>query len=167
MEFTDFEVATSVTRESCRVQAKARRSHHVREIIVVLAGLALAAGILFAIRSPRAELLAIATVIAAVYACLAVPMTAERLYASRNIAVNSILISFGEADFRVITSVEETRFEYGRVTRLEESAGYMILSLRHHTPLVFRKDEVLGGRGDALKAHLEGKTGCAFRSFGR
>lgn len=165
MEFTGFEVGTSVTRESCRAQAAARLSHHLREIVVLLAGLALATGILFAIRSPKAGVLAIVTAVAAAYACLAVPMTAARLYASRNIAVNSILIAFGEEDFRVITSVEETRFEYGRVTRLEENSGYMILSLRHHTPLVFRKDEVLGGRGDALKAHLEGKTGCAFRSF--
>lgn len=165
MELTGFEVATSVTRESCRAQALARRSHHVREIAVVLAGLALATVILLAIRSPKAEVLAILTAVAAAYALLAVPLTAERLYASRNIAVNSILIAFGDDDFRVITSVEETRFEYGRITRMEENSVYMILSLRHHTPLVFRKDEVLGGRGDALKAYLEGKTGCAFRSF--
>lgn len=167
MDPTVFEVGTSVTRESCLAQALARRSHHVREIIILLAVLALATGILFAIRAPEASWLASATVIAAVYACTAVPLTAARLYASRNIAVNSILISFSEEDFRVITSVEETRFGYDRVTRLEEISGHWILSLRHHTPLVFRKDEVLGGRGEALKAHLEGKTGCAFRSIRR
>lgn len=167
MEFTGFEVGTSVTRESCRAQALAKRAHHVREIWVLLAALALGTGILYAIRSPEAPWLAGVTAAAAIYACLAVQMTAARLYASRNIAVNSILISFGEADFRVITSVEETRFEYGRVTCLEEISGHWILSLRHHTPLVFRKDEVLGGRAEALRAHLEGKTGCAFRSIRR
>lgn len=165
MEFTGFEVGTSVTKESCRAQASARLSHHVREIIVVLSALALGTGILFAIRAPEAGVLAALTAAAAIYACLTVPMTAARLYASRNEAVNSILIGFGEEDFRVITSVEETRFEYGRITRLEENSGYVIVSLSHHTPLVFRKDEVLGGRGDELKAHLEGKTGRAFRSF--
>lgn len=165
MEFTDFEVGTSVTKEGCRALAAARLSHHVREIAVVLAGLALGTGILFAIHSPKAGALAILTVIAAVYACLAVPMTAARLYASRNESVNSILIAFGAEDFRVITSVEETRFGYDRITRLEENSEYVILSLRHHTPLVFRQDEVLGGRGGALKVHLEGKTGRAFRSF--
>lgn len=165
MEFTGFEVGTSVTRESCRAQAVARRSHHVREIIVLLSGLALGTGILFAIRSPKAGALAVVTAVAAAYACLAVPMTAARLYASRNEAVNSILIAFGGEDFRVITSVEETRFEYARITRLEENSTYMILYLKHHTPLVFRKDEVLGGQAGALRAHLEGKTGGAFRSF--
>lgn len=165
MEDTFFEVCTSVTREGCRAQAAARLYHHVREIYVVLAGLALGAGILYAIRSPRAGLLVILLAAAAVYALLAVPLTAARLYASRNEAVNSILIAFGGEDFRVITSVEETRFEYARITRLEENSAYMILYLKHHTPLVFRKDEVLGGQAGALRAHLEGKTGGAFRSF--
>lgn len=165
MEFTDFEVGTSITREGCRAQAAARLSHHTHEICVVLTGLALAAGILFAIHSPKASVMAGLTLLAAAYASLVVPITAARLYASRNESVNSILIVFGQENICVTTSVEKTRLEYDQIKHLEENSEFMILSLCHHTPLVFRKDEVLGGQVDALKAHLEGKTGFAFRSF--
>lgn len=165
MEFTDFEVGTSVTRAGCRAQAVARLTHHAHEICVVLAGLALATVVLFAIHSPKTGVLAILTVAAAAYAALVVPVTAARLYASRNASVNSILIIFGQEDIQVLTHVEKTRLEYDQITHLEENSEYMILSLRRHTPLVFRKDEVLSGRNAALKAYLEERTGRAFRSF--
>lgn len=165
MEFADFEVGTTVTRQGCRAQAAAQLSHHMREICVVLAGLALATGILFAIHSPKAGVLACLTLLAAAYALLVVPVTAARLYASRNGSVNSILVVFGQKSIQVLTHVEKTRLEYDQITHLEENSEYMILSLRSHTPLVFRRDEVLGGRTDALKAYLEEKTGRAFRSF--
>ena len=158
-----FEVHTSVTREACRVQAKASLAHHMKEICVVLAGLALTTVILYAVRSPRLELAAAVLGLAALYACLAVPLTAMRLYSSRNTAVDGIQLVFYAGEVRVITSVEDTWLEYDQMKRMDESSKYFLLYMKHHTPLVFRKDEVLGG-ADGLKAFLEEKTG---KSFGR
>ncbi len=165
MEEKTFAVDTGVTRESCRALAAARLSHHVREIIVVLVGLALAAGILYAIRSPKADTLILILLLAALYALLAVPLTGMRLYNSRNAAVDSIWIAFEPDAFRVSTKVEESWFEYDQITRMEENSKYVILFLRHHTPLTFRKDQLAVGNAGALKAFLEEKTGRAFRNF--
>ena len=158
-----FEVNTSVTRESCWVQARAARAHHVKEICVVLAGLALATGILYAVRSPRVEFAATALGLAALYALLAVPLTALRLYSSRNTAVDNILLVFYADELRVNTNVEDTWLEYDQIRRMDESSKYFIVYAKHHAPLTFRKDEVMGG-ADGLKAFLEEKTG---KRFGR
>lgn len=167
MESSVFEVNTSVTRKSCRVQAAARLAHRMRGVYVVLACLALTAGILFAIRSTKVEIAVAALAIAAVYALLAVPVDAARLYSSRHQAVNSVFLMFDQDGFRVATSVEDTRFAYDQIIRMEERSGYVILYIRHHTSLAFRREEVLGGRSGALKAYLEEKTGSAFRSHRR
>ena len=167
MDGTVFEVNTSVTRRGCRVQAAARMAHHLHEMNMVIFCLALAAGILFAIRSGKAWIVAAALALAAVYSLLLVPVTAARLYASRHRAVNSVFAMFDADGFRVATSVEDTRFGYDQIIRMEERSGYMILYIHHHTPVAFRREEVLGGRSDALRAHLEEKTGSAFRSLKR
>jgi len=158
-----FEVRTSVTREGCRAQARTTLSHHLKEIWVVLAGLALTAVILYAVRAPRAWVAAAAFCIAALYAYLAVPLTAMRLYSSRNPAVRSIVLKFGENGVRVRTSVEDTAMEYGRIRQMDECGKYIVIYVRHHTPLVFRRDEVPDMGADDLKAFLEGKTGKSFR----
>ena len=88
-----------------------------------------------------------------------------RLYASRNAAVNSILIAFEENVMRVSTSVEETTMEYSRITGMEQNSEFIILYVKHHTPLVFRKEEVLHRRADQLCQFLENKTGKELRSF--
>lgn len=167
MQDAVFEVNTSVTRKSCRVQAAARMAHRMREMNVVLAGLALTTGILLAIRSSKAWIAAAVLAAAVVYTVLIVPATAARLYSSRHRDVNSVFIMFDADGFRVATSVEDTRFAYDQILRMEERAEYMILYIRHHTPLAFRREEVLGGRSGALKAYLEEKTGGAFRSLKR
>ena len=167
MDSTVFEVNTSVTRQSCRVQAAARCAHRVHEMNVVLAGLALTTGILFAIRSDKAWIAAAALAAAVIYTVLVVPVTAARMYSSRHRAVNSVFLMFDQDGFRVATSVEDTRFAYDQIIRMEEREDYMILYIRHHTPLAFRREEVLGGRSGALRAYLEGKTGSAFRSLKR
>lgn len=160
-----FEVSTSVTRESCRAQAGARLAHHVREIVVAVIGLALATAILYAIHSRHAQTVLVVTVVAAGYACLAVPLTGMRLYASRNAAVDSIWLSFQSDDFFISTKVEQTYAEYEQIRMMDENSRYIVLIVRHHAPVVFRKDEVLGGRADELKAFLVNKTGLEFRSF--
>lgn len=161
-----FEVKTSVTREGCRAQAKASLAHHMKELCVALAVLALAVVILRAVHSARVELVATVLGLAVLYALTAVPLTAMRLYSSRNTAVDHILLVFYADEVRVNTSVEDTWLEYDQVKRLDESAKHIIIFARHHTPLVFRKDEVLGG-AEALKAFLEAKTGKSFRKVGR
>lgn len=160
-----FEVNTTVTRESCTAQAKEKLAHHVREIYIVTIGLALIAAILFAIRSPKAEIAAAAFAIAALYNVLAVPLASARLYASRNAAVNSIFLTFGEENMRIITSVEDTAVSYDQITHMAENSGFVILYVRHHTPVVFKKTGVLNHRADELKAFLEAKTGRSFRPF--
>lgn len=160
-----FEVTTTITREGCRAQATARLSHHVREICVVLAVIALATLILFVIRSTKTVYAAIGFAVVAVYAFLVIPMHSMRLYASRNAAVNSILIAFEENVMRVSTSVEETAIEYSRITGMEQNSEFIILYMKHHTPLVFKKTEVLHRRADQLCQFLENKTGKELRSF--
>lgn len=157
-----FEVNTSVTREACWAQARASRAHHVKEICVVLIGLALATVILYAVHSPKTEYAAAALGLAAMYAVLAVPLTAMRMYSSRNTAVDNILLVFYADELRVNTNVEDTWLEYDQIKRMDESKKYMILYAKHHAPLTFRKDEVRGG-AEELKAFLEQKTGKSFR----
>lgn len=158
-----FEVSTSVTRESCWVQARASLVHHVKEICVALVGLALATGILYAVHSPRAQLAATVFGLAELYALLAVPLTAMRLYSSRNTAVDNILLVFYADELRISTNVEDTWLEYDQIRRMDESVKYIIIYAKHHAPLTFRKDEVMGG-ADGLKMFLEEKTG---KKFGR
>lgn len=165
MNPTTFEVTTAVTRESCRAQATARLGHHLREILVVVAMLGLGTAILHAIHSDKTQLMAIALAVAAAYALFAIPLTAARLYASRNAAVDSIWLSFEEEGVSVSTKVEESWLEYGQVTQLWENSRYVMICVRHHTPLVFRKSEVLGQRAEELKAFLKEKTGREFRPF--
>ena len=165
MESAVFEVTTSVTRQSCRAQATARLGHHMKEIFIVVVALALGTGILYAIGSPKARIMAVVLAVAAAYAVFAIPLTAARLYASRNAAVDSIHLSFEAEDFCVSTKVEETWLEYAQVSGLWENSAYMMICARHHTPLVFRKDEVAGQRAEALRAFLQERTGCEFRWF--
>lgn len=160
-----FEVNTTVTRESCTAQARAKLAHHVRGICVFTIGLALGTAILFAIRSPKAEIVAAVFAVVALYNLLAVPMTSARLYSSRNSAVNSIFLIFEESELRIITSVEETKVRYEQIGYMAENSGFLILYVKHHTPIAFRKDEVLHHRADELKAFLEAKTGRSFRPF--
>lgn len=161
-----FEVTTGVTREGCRAQAKSRMRHHFREICILLAVLGLGTTVLFAIHSDKAKLVGAVFAAALFYGAVAVPATSMRLYASRNTAVDSVWLCFGEEDLFVSTNVEETYIEYSGITRLDENSKYMVLYVKHHTPLVFKKAEVADGRTEALKAFLEEKTGHAFRSFG-
>jgi len=160
-----FEVNTTVTKESCTARAKAGMSHHIREIYVLTVGLALGTAILYAIRSPKANIVAAVFGFVALYNLLAVRLTSARLYSSRNTAVNSILLMFEEDGLQIVTSVEETRLGYERITHLNENSGFIIIDFRHHVPVAFKKTEVLNHRADELKAFLEAKTGRSFRPF--
>ena len=162
-----FEVNTTVTRESCRVQAKARLAQHIRRVHIVIIGLALAGAILLAIHSPKADIVAAVFGVVVLYNLLVVRMTAMRLYSSRNAAVNSILLTFGEDRMRITTGVEDTFMNYDKVVRLAENRDYIIIYAEHYVPIAFRKSEVLGQRADGLKAFLEAKTGRSFRPIHR
>ena len=162
-----FEVNTTVTKESCKARAKASMAHHVREIYVLTIGLALGAAILYAIRSPKANIVAAIFAVAALYNAFAVQLTSMHLYASRNTAVNSIFLVFEENALHIVTSVEETRLGYDRITHMNENSGFLILYFKHHVPIAFKKTEVLNHRADELKAFLEAKTDRSFRSFRR
>lgn len=165
MSATSFEVSTTITRDGCRAQAQARIGQHRREIYVLLAGLALATAILFAIHSQHADTMLGVTAIIVLYDVLMIPMTAERLYSSRNTAVDSIWLSFGEEDMFVSTNVEETYIEYDQVTHIYANSRFIVLCAKHHAPLVFKKTEVLGQRADELIQFLVNRTGKELRSF--
>ena len=160
-----FEVNTATTRESCRAQARATLSHHIRGICLITLALALATLILHAIGSPKADTMAIVFAVVAVYNIFAVPMTAARLYASRNTAVDSIFLAFCGDHVRVSTNVEETLIDYDQITHMAENSGYFILYAKRHTPVTFKKTEILGQRADELRVFLEKQTGQTFRPF--
>ena len=76
----------------------------------------------------------------------------------------SSMISFSAcATTRTRTRVEETRMDYGAVTGLFEDAGYLVVRMKHHTPLVVLKADVPGGQADALRDMLCRKTGQTVR----
>ena len=54
---------------------------------------------------------------------------------------------------------------FDEITHMAENSGFFILYAKHHTPLTFKKTEVLGGRADELKVFLEKQTGQTFRPF--
>lgn len=165
MSTIPFEVSTTITREGCRAQAQARIGHHIREIYVLLAGLALATAILFAIHSRHADTMLCVCAIVALYDVLMIPMTSSRLYASRNTAVDSIWLSFTDEDFFVSTNVEETYMEYAQITHIYANSRFVVLCAKHHTPLVFKKSEVMHQRADELLQFLVNKTGQELRPF--
>ena len=160
-----FEVKTSITREGCRAQAAASLAHHIREICLITTILALATAVLYAIRSPKVEIVGAIFAVVALYNLLAIPMTSMRLYSSRNSAVDSIFLAFENDSLRVSTNVEDTWIDYDQITHMAENSGFYILYAKHHTPLTFKKTEVLGGRADELKVFLEKQTGQTFRPF--
>lgn len=157
-----FEVHTEVTRAGCRAQARASMAHRVRGAMLMAIALALGTVILYAVGSAKAGYLAIVFGAVSAYALLATPLTAIRLYHSRNAAVNGICITFEDAQICVRTRVEERRMAYDQMIHLAEDSDYLILYVRQHAPIVFAKAEVVRRSAEDLKAFLEEKTGRAF-----
>ena len=86
-----------------------------------------------------------------------------RLYSARNKEAHEVRLTFADGGIWVRTRVEETRMDYGAVTGLFEDAGYLVVRMKHHTPLVVLKADVPGGQADALRDMLCRKTGQTVR----
>ena len=86
-----------------------------------------------------------------------------RLYSARNKEAHEVRLTFADGGIWVRTRVEETRMDYGAVTGLFEDAGYLVVRMKHHTPLVVPKADVPGGQADALRDMLCRKTGQTVR----
>lgn len=163
MAETRFEAVVRVTWESCRVQARIRVGHTVREAWVAALLAALGAAILWGAGSSKALWLAILTAALALFAACAEQLYAARLYASRHHRVDALRLTFEGRGIRALSSVEDSRFAYGDVTWLGQDARYLVLRLRHHVPLVVGRDEVEGGQMDALTDFLKARTGLDVR----
>ena len=63
--------------------------------------------------------------------------------------------------------VEETFIHYPLITELREDGRFLMLYMRHHTPLVVDRQEVAGGRGAELTEFLQERTGLEIRAYRR
>lgn len=154
-----FEAVVRVTRESCRVQARCRVGHTVREAWVAALLSALGAAILRTIHSPKVLWLMAVTAALVLFAVCAERLYAARLYALRHHRVDAVRLAFDEQGIRVDSDIEDSRFAYGDVTWLGQDARYLVLRLRHHVPLAVGRDEVADGRMDELADFLKTRTG--------
>ena len=160
-----FEASFRVTKESCRALAKAKSSQYFRTVWVCNALIALGVTILWVIGSFHARWLTVVLALLVLHSALGVRLAAWWMYASRNASVDVTRLSFLNEGVYVRSRVEESLIRYDHVTGLRRDGEYLMIYMRHHTPLVFRKSEVLGQRAEELKAFLKEKTGREFRPF--
>jgi len=164
MKETRFEVNIRVTRESCRALARARSSQHIRVIWLCNTAIALGVLILWAVDSRDAVWLTVLLAVLVLHTVLRPYLTALRLYASRNAAVDVIRLSFSDEGIAVFSNVEESMLRYSMVTGLKEDSAYIIIFMRHHTPLVICKAE-LEDKVEGLKEYLKEQTGLEIRAM--
>lgn len=157
------EVASRVTRESCRAQARAKVGRHNGFAWLICALMTIAVVLLWRIGSFHARWMTVLLAVFLAQTLLGVRLEGWRLYSGRNESVTEVQLTFDEEGVSVKTCVEETRIGYGSVTGLWEDDRYIVVLLKHHTPLVLLKADVPDGRAAKLQAMLSQKTGLAFR----
>lgn len=165
MEKPLFEVTSCVTRESCRAQARARAGQHNRIIWLVNVLMALSVAILWSVGSFHRFWMTALLALLVLQTLLRTRIDGWRMYSARNESAPEAILSFGEDDICVKSRVEESRIGYDSVTGLAQDSRYVIVLLRHHTPLVVRKEEVPGARAIELEHFLTRRTGMAFRTL--
>lgn len=162
-----FEVTVKVTPETCHALAKARAGQHSKIIWLCNAVIALCSVILWSIRSPHALWTTILLALLLLHAFLRVRLTAWWLYSTRNESVDAIHMVFEDKGIRLRSRVEKTIVRYEMVTGLWEDERHMMITMRHHTPLVVAKAQLNGGQAEGLAQFLEKKTGLEIRHFRR
>lgn len=165
MEQPLFEVTSRVTRESCRAQARARAGQHNHVVWLVNVMMALGVAVLWSIGSFHARWMTLLLVVLVAQTLLGVRLEGWRLYLGRNEAVPEVRQTFDAEGISVKTRVEESRIGYASVTGLFEDGRYVVVLLKHHTPLVLLKADVPDGRAAQLKQLLAERTGLAFRTL--
>lgn len=156
-----------VTRESCHALAKAKSSQYFRTVWVCNALIALGVAILWAIGSRHAWWLTVVLAALVFHSALGMRLSAWRMYASRNASVDVTRLSFMEEGVKVKSRVEESMIRYDQFTGLRRDGRYLMIYMRHHTPLVVCDDEVEGGKAAELAAFLTERTGMTPRAFRR
>lgn len=160
-----FEANFRVTKESCHALAKAKSSQYFRTVWVCNALMALGVAILWAIGSFHARWLTVVLVLLVLHSALGVRVAAWWMYASRNASVEVTRLSFLEEGVYVRSRVEECLLSYDHVTGLRRDGEFLMIYMRHHTPLVVSDSEVAGGKAAELEAFLTGRTGQTVRFF--
>ena len=162
-----FEATFRVTRESCRALAKAKSSQYFRTVWVCNALIALGVTILWVIGSYHARWLTVVLAALVLHSALGMRLSAWRMYASRNASVDVTRLSFLDEGVYVKFRVEESLIRYDQFTGLRRDGKYLMIYMRHHTPLVVCDDEVAGGKAAELAEFLTERTGMALRAFHR
>ena len=160
-----FEVTSRVTRESCSAQARAKAGQHNRLIWLIILLMALCVAILWAIGSFHARWMTVVLGLLVLETLLRVRLDGWRMYMARNESVPEVRMLFDETGVGIRTRVEESRIGYDAVTGLFEDSRYVVVLVRHHTPLVLMKSDVSGGRAAQLQQLLTDKTGIVFRKL--
>ena len=162
-----FEVTVRVTPETCHALAKARAGQHSKVIWLCNVVIALCSAILWVIRSPHALWMTVLLAVLLLHTLLRVRLTAWWLYSARNESVDAIHMVFDEKGIRLRSRVEKTNIRYEMVTGLWEDARHLMITMRHHTPLVVDKNQLADARAKELAKLLENKTGLETRHFRR
>lgn len=160
-----FDVTVKVTPETCYALAKARAGQHSRIIWLCNVVIAFGAATLWAIHSPHAVWITVLLAVLLLHTLLRVRITAVWLYSARNESVDSVRMSFSDKGIRVQTKVEKSMIHYDMITGLREDRKHLMITMRHHTPLVVAKAELPDGRAEALAEYLKEKTGMEIRPF--
>lgn len=165
MEQPLFEVTSRVTQESCRAQARAKAGQRTRVVWVVNVMMALGVAVLWSIGSFHAKWMTVLLIVLVAQTLLGVRIEGWRLYLGRNEAVPEVRLMFDAGGISVKTRVEESRIGYASVTGLFEDGRYVVVLLKHHTPLVLLKADVPNGQAAQLRQLLADQTGLAFRTL--
>ena len=160
-----FEASFRVTKESCRALAKAKSSQYFRTVWVCNALIALGVTILWVIGSFHARWLTEVLALLVLHSALGVRLAAWWMYASRNASVDVTRLSFLNEGVYVRSRVEESLIRYDHVTGLRRDGEYLMIYMRHHTPLVICDGEVADGKAAELEAFLSERTGQTVRFF--
>lgn len=158
-----FEVVSHVTPESCMAQARARKGQHGKLIWVINLMTAVCVAVMWIIQFKGAIWMTVLLGILLLQALLQETLGGWRAYAARNESVREIRLAFSEAGIWVRTRVEESHFDYSAVTGLCENGKFLVVLMRHHTPLVMAKSEITGGTADELVDCLKERTGLSVR----
>lgn len=162
-----FEATFRVTRESCLALARARSNQYFRTVWLCNAVIALCVALLWAVGSSHAPWLTAVLAVLVLNALLGARLTAARMYASRHADATEMRLSFSAEGVRVHSAVEESLIRYPLITGLREDRCFLVLYMRHHTPLVVPKAEVGQGRSAELTAFLRERTGLEIRPLRR
>lgn len=154
-----FQATTRITKEGCRFRARARAGQHRHVVWACNAVVALCAAALWAVNSPNAVWVTAMLAALVLYGVFRSPAAGLLMYMARHESVDSIHLAFDEEGITVNTRVEKSLIRYERVTDICADARFIMINMRHHTPLVFARTDVDGGKADELAAFLAERTG--------